>query len=93
MTGEDSIEAGAARLSAAMDALELALSRQQVAGKAAGELAQELQTVLEDRSRLAQELDRLKQRNVKLEEVSSEVSRRLDAALGTIEAMLAGGRS
>lgn len=92
MTGEDSIEASAKRLSAAMDALELALSRQAVAGKAVGELAQELQTVLEDRSRLAQELDRLKQRNVKLEEVSSEVSRRLDAALGAIEAMLAGGR-
>lgn len=92
MTEEDSIEASAKRLSAAMDALELALSRQAVAGKAVGELAQELQTVLEDRSRLAQELDRLKQRNVKLEEVSSEVSRRLDAALGAIEAMLAGGR-
>lgn len=52
---------------------------------AAGE---EVQRMNADRSRLAQELDRVENRSQRLEEANREVSRRLVTAMETIRAVL-----
>lgn len=73
------------RLNAAIDGLGVAVSRHAVGAKAIGDLKQEVQTISDDRSRLAQELDRVNQRVVKLEQVSEEVDRRLEVAIEALE--------
>lgn len=89
MADDRSVEAGTKRLNAALEALEVALDRQQVTGKTVGDLQQQVHAISEDRSRLAQELDRLKQRAVKLEGVNDDVAQRLQSAIGTIEELIA----
>jgi DNA repair exonuclease SbcCD ATPase subunit len=89
MADNRSIETRAKRLDAAMEALEIALGRQAVTGKKVGELQQQMHAVAEDRSRLAQELDRLKQRAVKLEGINDDVAQRLQSAIGAIEELIA----
>jgi len=89
MADDRSIKAGAKRLNAAVEALESALGRQEVTGKKVGELQQQMHAVAEDRSRLAQELDRVKQRTVKLEGINDDVSQRLQSAIGAIEELIA----
>ena len=88
MAEDRSKETGVQRLKAAVDSLEIALGRQEVTGKAVGDLQQQMHAVAEDRSRLAQELDRLKQRTVKLESVNDDVAHRLQTAIGTIEELI-----
>ena len=88
MAEKKSIETGAGRLNAAVDDLKIALGRQEIAGKAVGDLRQQMHAVAEDRSRLAQELDQLKQRTVKLEGVNDDVAHRLQSAIGTIEELI-----
>jgi chromosome segregation ATPase len=89
MADDRSIETGAKRLDAAVEALEIALGRQEVTGKKVGELQQQMHAVAEDRSHLAQELDRLKQRAVKLEGINDDVAQRLQSAIGAIEELIA----
>jgi len=89
MTADRSMESATRRLDSAVDALEIALGRQQVTGKAVGDLQQQVHAIAEDRSRLAQEVDRLKQRTVRLEGINDEVSQRLQSAIGTIEELIA----
>lgn len=88
MADNRSMEAAARRLNAAIEALEIALGRQEVAGRMVGDLQQQIDAISQDRSRLAQELDRMKQRNVKLEGINDDVAHRLQAAIGTIEELI-----
>ena len=90
MADDRSMAAGARRLNAAVEALEIVLGRQEVTGKTVGDMQQQMHAVAEDRSRLAEELDRLKQRTVKLEGINDDVAHRLQSAIGTIEELIAG---
>lgn len=89
MADDRSMEAGARRLNAAVEALEIAMGRQRVTGKTVGDLQQQILAITQDRSRLAQELDRLKQRNIRLESANDDVAHRLQSAIGTIEELIA----
>jgi chromosome segregation ATPase len=77
------------RLEAALDALESAV------GKTAGDshereqLQNQLQAFGQDRTRLSDDLKRLKARSEDLETANREVSRRLDHATETIRSVLA----
>jgi FtsZ-binding cell division protein ZapB len=93
MADERSIEAGVRRLNAAMDALEIALGRHQANGKAVGDLEAELQSLSDDRSELAQQLDALRQQSAKLEQVNDNVARRLQSAIGAITDLISKGGS
>lgn len=76
------------RLNQAVDMLELALGRHQLAGRAASNLEVEMQALSRDRSRLAQEIDRLRERNARLEQAQGEASERVDHAIEVIEEVL-----
>jgi hypothetical protein len=52
------------------------------------EAAAELNRMIEDRARIAQELDAAQDRSNRLEEANREVSRRLVTAMETIRAVL-----
>lgn len=73
-----------ARLSAALDGLEATVRRHQDARRGAVAQDAEIQLLAEDRSRLAQELDRAEARASRLESAASHVGARLDAAIQSI---------
>jgi len=72
----------------ALDNLEASVNRQAVQGKSAEKVQREIAALTEDRSRLAQELDQLKAKNRKLDEMNDEVSDRLDGAIREIQGVL-----
>jgi len=82
------IDAATRRLMAALDALESAVERRREADRDENELAARIQALGADRSRLADELDGSLVRSRKLERANREVVERLDAAIGTIRAVL-----
>lgn len=82
------IEASLTRLDAAIGRLAGAVERRMDAERSAGVLEEELNRLGEDRSRLAQVLDRAEARSARLEETNREVSRRLVAAMEAIRAVL-----
>lgn len=88
MADESSIEAAARRLNAAVEALEAALTRADIIERAEGDVQEELQMLQMDRSRLAQELDAVKERAARLERVNDEVAQQLDHAIASIEAVI-----
>ena len=88
MTGERTAKTAMEALSAALDRLERAIDGQVEQGRGARESAGELKQMLEDRSRLAQELDQSEGRANRLEEANREVSRRLVTAMETIRAVI-----
>ncbi len=90
MSDEGSVESGIRRLNAAMEALEIAVGRKQANGKAIGEMERDLHQITEDRSRLAAELDRVRQRAAMLEDANDEAAGRLQSAIGTVRALLGG---
>jgi len=85
------IEAATRRLTAALDALESAVERRRDADRDESELATRIQALGADRSRLADELDGALVRARRLERTNHEISHRLDAAIGTIRAVLDAG--
>ncbi len=85
---QDGLDAAARRLDAALDALEAAIHRQRAGERSLASLRGELQLMAEDRSRLAEQLDAAQDRIARLEAARDEASRRLDAAMETIRAML-----
>src|SRR4051794_27751988 len=88
------IDAATRRLMAALDALESAVERRREADRDEDELATRIQALGADRSRLADELDGSLVKTRKLERANREIAERLDAAIGTIRAVLeAGGNS
>lgn len=86
--GSAEIERATRRLVAALDALESAVERRRDADRDEDELANRIQALGADRSRLADELDNTLVRSRKLERVNHEIGERLDAAIGTIRTML-----
>ena len=85
------IDAATRRLMAALDGLERAVKRRRDADRDEDELAARIQALGADRSRLADELDGSLVKTRKLERVNREIAERLDAAIGTIRAVLDAG--
>ena len=77
------------RLEAALQTLEVAIARRASESAGAEGLADEVQMLTADRARLAETLDGAQARALKLENVNRDVSRRLGAAVETIQAVLA----
>src|SRR5437870_6369214 len=82
------IDAATRRLMAALDALEAAAERRRDADRDENELASRIQALGADRSRLADELDNSLVKTRRLERTNREISEKLDAAIGTIRAVL-----
>jgi hypothetical protein len=87
------IETATRRLMAALDALESAVERRREADRDENELASRIQALGADRSRLADELDGSLVKSRRLERTNREIADKLDAAIGTIRAMLEPGES
>jgi predicted RNase H-like nuclease (RuvC/YqgF family) len=87
------IDAATRRLMAALDALESSVERRREADRDENELASRIQQLGADRSRLADELDGSLVKTRKLERTNREIAERLDAAIGTIRAVLDAGES
>jgi hypothetical protein len=85
------IDAATRRLMAALDALESAVERRREADRDENELAIRIQALGADRSRLADELDGSLVKSRRLERTNREIAERLDAAIGTIRAVLEAG--
>lgn len=85
------IDAATRRLMLALDALEAAAERRRDADRDENELASRIQALGADRSRLADELDGSLVKTRRLERTNREIAERLDAAIGTIRAVLDGG--
>jgi hypothetical protein len=88
MAAEKTVKTALEALNLALKRLENAVDKQIESGRNAEEASAELARMLEDRSRLAQELDRAEDRSNRLEEANREVSRRLVTAMETIRAVL-----
>lgn len=86
------MERASRRLAAALDALEAAVERCQEAQRSVGALDSEIQSLSQDRSRLAQDLDRARARSARLDSVTDHVTERLDAAIASISELLDGRR-
>jgi hypothetical protein len=82
------IDAATRRLMAALEALESAVERRYEADRDENELAIRIQALGTDRSRLADELDGSLVKTRRLERANREIAERLDAAIGTIRAVL-----
>ena len=76
------------RLEAALRSLESAVDERLSRSLGAEGLADEVQMLTADRSRLAEHLDEAQARAVKLENVNRDVSRRLASAVETIRSVL-----
>ncbi|MBP2429565.1 hypothetical protein ABIF38_000720 [Bradyrhizobium japonicum] len=87
------IDAATKRLMAALDALESSVERRREADRDENELASRIQALGADRSRLADELDGSLVKTRKLERANREIAEKLDAAIGSIRAVLDGGDS
>jgi predicted nucleic acid-binding Zn-ribbon protein len=87
------IDTATRRLMMALDALEAAAERRRDADRDENELASRIQALGADRSRLADELDGSLVKTRRLERTSREISEKLDAAIGTIRAVLAAGEN
>ena len=87
------IDAATRRLMVALDALEAAADRRRDADRDENELASRIQALGADRSRLADELDNSLVKTRRLERSNREIAEKLDAAIGTIRAVLDAGES
>ena len=85
------VDAATRRLMAALDSLESAVERRRDADRDENELASRIQALGTDRSRLADQLDGSLVKSRRLERVNREIAERLDAAIGTIRAVLHAG--
>ncbi|MXN65384.1 DUF4164 family protein [Stappia sp. GBMRC 2046] len=82
------VDASLQRLSQAISKLESAVERRLDADTSLGSLQDELQRLGEDRSQLAETLDKAEARATRLEEANREVSRRLVSAMESIRTVL-----
>jgi len=84
----NAIGAAAARLSVALDALEVAAERRREADRQARALSDQFHALDADRARLASELDDAAARARQLETANREVAERIDAAIETIRSVV-----
>ncbi len=87
------VERAQRRFVGALDALEAAIRRRQATDRSVVALETEIRTLSEDRSRLAQDLDKSRARSAQLESVNRNVSERLESAIGSIRGLLDGERA
>jgi len=84
----NSVEAALQRFNAALDSFEAAVLRHQQTGKTISALETEIQNLSEDRSKLAEELDRMRAHASELNTINNGVSQRLNAAIDNIRTVL-----
>jgi hypothetical protein len=84
----DAMDAALERLSRALDLLEQAVEARSDAESRRAERDEALSVLEDDRSRLAVELDGALARNRTLQHAAQDVSRRLEAAGTTVQALL-----
>jgi predicted nucleic acid-binding Zn-ribbon protein len=88
MTEQSSIDHAVKRLALALDALDAAVERRRESDVDENALAQQLQTLGADRSKLAATLDGETARARRLETTNREIAGRLDAAIASIQSVL-----
>ncbi len=88
MPTEKTVKSALDALHQALSRLDNAVDRHVETGRNAAEAELELRRMVDDRSRLAHELDQSEDRSNRLEEANREVSRRLVTAMETIRAVL-----
>jgi hypothetical protein len=76
------------RLRAAVDALEQAEARRRENQRQTGPIETELALMQDDRARLATELDAALARSNRVENLAEDLTRRVDAAMTTVRAVL-----
>jgi hypothetical protein len=89
MTDTNAIDQATRRLAAALDALEAAAERRREDDRSSDGLAAQVHALVDDRSRLAADLDAAAAKARALVTTNREVARRLDAAIDTIRSVLA----
>ena len=89
MTDQSAIDTAVKRLALALDALDAAVERRNDADQSEAALAAQVQALGTDRTRLAAALDGEAARSRKLEETNREIAGRLDAAMTSIQSVLA----
>ena len=92
MAEPGALDAAVKRLAMALDALDAAVERRREADRSEERLANQLQALGVDRTRLAAALDGETARSRRLEETNREIARRLDTAIASIQSVLEGGR-
>jgi len=93
MSEQSEIDTAVKRLALALDALDAAAERRQQADRNEDGLANQLQTLGLDRTRLAAALDGETARSRKLEAANREIAQRLDTAIASIQSVLNGHES
>lgn len=88
MTDQSAVDTAVKRLALALDALDAAVERRSQADQSEEALANQVQALGADRSRLAAALDGETARSRKLEATNREVAQRLDTAMATIQSVL-----
>jgi hypothetical protein len=82
------MEQAVRRLEAALRTLEQAVEERLSAAAGADGLAEEVRILSADRAQLAEGLDQSQARVMKLENISRDVSRRLDKAMETVRSLI-----
>jgi Domain of unknown function (DUF4164) len=90
MSEQSEIDIAVKRLALALDALDAVVERRQGADRSEEELANQLQTLGLDRTRLAAALDGETARSRQLEAANREIAQRLDTAIASIQSVLNG---
>lgn len=88
MSEQSAIDAAVKRLALALDALDAAVERRREADRNEEGLANQVQALGVDRSKLAAALDGETSRSRKLEATNREIAERLDAAIADIQSVL-----
>jgi len=88
LSESDLIEAAAARLAHALEALDAAAERRREADRRAQSMTDQFHALGNDRARLASELDEATARARSLETANREVAERVDQAIATIREVL-----
>ncbi len=91
MTDQSAIDMAVKRLALALDALDAAVERRREADRSEEALANQVQALGLDRTRLAAALDGETARSRRLESTNREIAERLDAAIASIQSVLDGG--
>jgi Domain of unknown function (DUF4164) len=88
VTDQSVIDSAVKRLALALDALDAAVERRRDTDRSEEALADQVQALGLDRTRLAAALDGETARSRRLESTSREVGERLDAAIASIQSVL-----
>lgn len=88
MSDQGTLDAAVKRLALALDALDAAVERHRESDQRQHGLAQQVQALAVDRSRLAAALDGEAARGQSLEATHRDIAQRIDTAMDTIRAVI-----